>query len=69
MVKTARKFLQRPPLVVAMDEWLASEEGRSCTSARTLKAPFSQRKYLENRLRYAFEAGFKAGYNPSRRCR
>lgn len=44
----------RSPLAVARDEWLASEEGRTCCDGT------AHGQYLENRLVMAFIAGWDA---------
>ncbi len=46
----------RSPLAKARDEWLASDEGQTCSDPNILKNP-SQRQFLENRLASAFVAG------------
>lgn len=38
------------------EEWLASDEGKSCANWATLSGP----KYLKNRLWWAFNAGLKS---------
>lgn len=47
----------RHPAAVALDEWLASPEGITCTCGKT------EGQYLRNRLMRAFIAGYNAS-NP-----
>lgn len=46
--------LKRHPKAIAFDEWLRTPEGITCTCGRT------DGEYLQNRLWYAFMAGYSA---------
>jgi len=47
--------IARHPLAIAWDEWLASDEGRSCRAPA--EALSREGPYLDNRLHCAFDAG------------
>jgi hypothetical protein len=51
-------MMNRHPLAIAWDEWLASTEGQEACNPSTL-ARYTN-TYLENRLHRAFDAGAKA---------
>ena len=55
--------IRKHPAAIARDKWLASDEGKSCCDPTPLKAPASQRQYLENRLIQAFEFAWRAAEN------
>lgn len=52
--------VERHPLAVAWDKWLASDEGRKASMPETLGTTLSARQHLENRLQCAFMAGANA---------
>lgn len=49
---------RRHPQAVALDKWLETDEGKTCTEPVLLNQ--YQRTYLENRIRRAFAAGWDA---------
>jgi hypothetical protein len=51
---TTERAFQKHPAAVALDEWLASDEGTRCLS------PGAHGVYLENRLKLAFLSGWAA---------
>lgn len=44
----------------ATDAYLISDEGCAACDPVTIRAPTSQRQYLENRIKLAFAAGWNA---------
>ena len=44
----------------AFDEYVKSAKFKDGSDPATLKAPASQRQFLENRLYWAFRAGYEA---------
>lgn len=52
--------IQKHPLAVEWDNWLASKEGVDASNPHTLGID-KARTYLENRLHRAFDAGVEAG--------
>lgn len=58
MSATKSETVERHPLAIAWDEWLASDEGQQARAANTL--PHNTNHYLENRLHRAFDAGARA---------
>lgn len=51
---SVQKFLR------AWSNYQQTEEFKTAVNPETLKAPKDQQKYLENRIRFAFEAGWNA---------
>jgi hypothetical protein len=44
----------------ALDAFLASDDGEKSADPATLRAPSVMRTFLENRLKIAFQAGWRA---------
>jgi hypothetical protein len=49
-----------PPAASAWYDWFDSEEGVRCSDIRTLRAPDGDPRHLEDRLRFALMAGYRA---------
>jgi hypothetical protein len=48
------------PAIWAWYDWFDSEEGVRCSDITTLRAPHGDPRHLEDRLRFALVAGYKA---------
>lgn len=46
---------------IALNAYLRSDQGNAVCDPTTIKAPASQRQFLENRIRLAFSAGMDVG--------
>lgn len=53
-------MMNKHPLAIAWEEWLASDEGKAAANPDTLPVITSGRQFLENRLKRAFDAGVAA---------
>lgn len=56
------------PYKRALDAFLNSPEGISCSEPTSLQAPTSMRSYIENRLKRAFDAGWNAACGQAERA-
>ena len=53
--------MQKSELAIKRDEWFESDEGKKCSDASILSSDgVENRKFLKNRLEYAFLARAKA---------
>ena len=60
MSKTTTTKIHRHPAAIARDKWMGSETFLGLSNPKTLGASAAQRQYLENRLQWAFQAGWDA---------